>query len=175
MIGPIELVVAAFNEQGKAKEVLAQLEDLQKQEILFLVNAAVMVKDEDGKVRLKETQDVSGGKGAAFGAVIGGVVGLLGGPLGVALGASVGAAAGGLAAKKIDMGFPDDTLAELSESLKPNSSAIVALIQHQWVDQVVKELEKQNAALFRQALKEEISAQLEAGDVDRLAEPPKED
>jgi uncharacterized membrane protein len=177
MIGPVELIVAAFTSQEKAGEVLRQLQELQKQDIINLVNAAVMVKDDDGKLSLKETQDVSGGKGAAFGAVIGGVVGLLGGPLGVAVGAAVGAAAGGLAAKKIDMGFPDDTLEELSESLKPGTSAIVALIQHEWVDRVVEELEKQNASLFRQALKEEITAQLEAGEQDedqKPAEPSQE-
>jgi uncharacterized membrane protein len=177
MIGPVELVVAAFNSENKAAEVLKQLRELEKQEIIDLVNAAVMIKDDNGKVSIKETQDVSGGKGAAFGAVVGGVIGLLGGPLGVAVGAAVGAAAGGITANKIDMGFPDDTLKELSESLKPGTSAIVALIQHQWVDRVVEELEKQQAALVRQAIKEEITAQLEGGDalLDVTAKEPPAD
>ena len=66
-----------------------------------------------------------------------------------------------IAANKIDMGFPDDTLKEIQESLTPGSSAILALIQHEWVDRVVEELEKFGASLFRQALKEEIASQLD--------------
>ena len=160
MIGPVELIVAAFNEEGKAEEVLKEMKKLEKEEIIFLVNAAVMTKSEKGKVSLKETQDVGSGKGALFGAIAGGLIGLLGGPAGVIVGAAAGAATGGVAANKIDMGFPDDTLKELQDTLTPGSSAILALIQHEWVDRVVEELDKFGAALFRQALKEELVAQL---------------
>lgn len=164
MIGPVELIVAAFNEKNKAEEVLKTLKQLEKEEIIFLVNAAVMTKDDKGKVSLKETQDVGAGKGALFGAIAGGLIGLIGGPVGVVVGAAAGAATGGVAANKIDMGFPDDTLKELQETLTTGSSAIVALIQHEWVDRVVEELEKFDASLFRQALKDEITAQLEMHD-----------
>ncbi|MBN1146381.1 MAG: DUF1269 domain-containing protein [Anaerolineales bacterium] len=160
MIGPIELVVAAFNDEGKAETVLDELKKLEKEQTISLVNAAVMTKNEQGKVSLKETQDVGAGKGALFGAVAGGLIGLLGGPAGVIIGAAAGAAAGGVAANKIDMGFPDDTLKELQETLTPGSSAILALIQHEWVDRLIEELDKFGAALFRQTLKEELLAQL---------------
>ena len=170
MIGPIELIVAAFGEESKAGEALESLRQLEKDETIALINAAVMVKDEKGKISIKETQDVRGGKGALFGAIAGGLIGLIGGPVGVIVGAAAGAATGGVAASKIDMGFPDDTLKEIQEVLKPGSSAILALIQHEWVDRVVEELEKHQANLFRQALKEELSAQLE----EEKAEPKKE-
>jgi len=160
MIGPIELIVAAFSGESKATAVLKDLKKLEKDGVILLVNAAVMVKNEKGKVSIKETEDVTGGKGALFGAIAGGLIGLLGGPVGVIIGAAAGAATGGIAASKIDMGFPDDTLKELDDSLTPGSSAILALIQHQWVDAVVSELEKAGAKLFRQALKDELAAQL---------------
>ena len=160
MIGPIELIVAAFSDESKAAAVLKDLKKLEKDGVILLVNAAVMVKDEKGKVSIKETEDVTSGKGALFGAIAGGLIGLLGGPVGVIIGAAAGAATGGIAASKIDMGFPNDTLKELDDSLTPGSSAILALIQHQWVDAVVEELEKAGAKLFRQALKEELAAQL---------------
>ena len=161
MVGPVELIVAAFNDEGKAKQSLESLKKLEKEDVIMLVNAAVMVKDEEGKVSLKETQDVDSKRGAVFGAIAGGLIGLLGGPAGVLVGAAAGAATGGVAAGKIDMGFPDDTLKELQEALTPGSSAIVALIQHEWVDRAVAELEKEGAALFREALKDEIAEQLE--------------
>ena len=167
MVGPVELIVAAFNDEDKAKESLDVLKKLEKEDIIMLVNAAVMVKDKKGKVKLRETQDVDSKRGAIFGAIAGGLIGLLGGPAGVLVGAAAGAATGGVAANKIDMGFPDETLKELQGALTPGSSAILALIQHEWVDRVVEELEKHGASLFREALKEEIAEQL---DVDEEAE-----
>ncbi len=164
MVGPVELIVAAFNEEGKAKEALDTLKALAKEDIIMIVNAAVMTKDEKGKVSLKETEDVDSKRGALFGAIAGGLIGLLGGPAGVIIGAAAGAATGGVAANKIDMGFPNDTLKEIQATLTPGSSAILALIQHEWVDRVVEELDKAGASLFRQALKEEIAAQLEEGE-----------
>jgi uncharacterized membrane protein len=161
MVGPVELIVAAFTDEAKAKQALEILKKLEKEDVIMLVNAAVMTKDEDGKVKLKETQDIDSKRGAVFGAIAGGLIGLLGGPAGVIVGAAAGAATGGVAASRIDMGFPDDTLKEIQEALTPGSSAILALIQHEWVDRVVEEMEKYGASLFREALKEEIVAQLE--------------
>lgn len=157
---PIEFIVAAFNEEEKASEVLKILKKLEKEQVIFLVNAAVMSKDKSGNVSLRETQDVSPDKGAIFGAIAGGLIGLLGGPIGAFVGATAGAAAGGMAAGRIDMGFPDDELKDIRGVLKPNSSAILALIQHQWIDTAAAELEKYGATLFRKAVKEELAAQL---------------
>jgi uncharacterized membrane protein len=166
MVGPIELIVAAFNDEAKAGLVLKDLRGLEKDGVILLVNAAIMVKDDQGKISVKETEDISSGKGALFGAIAGGLIGLLGGPVGVIIGAAAGAATGGVAANKIDMGFPDDMLKELESSLSPGSSAILALIQHQWVDAVVSELEKTGAKLFRQALKDELTSQLAQGEAE---------
>jgi uncharacterized membrane protein len=171
MIGPIELIVAAFNDETRAAAVLKDLKKLEKDGVILLVNAAVMIKNDKGKVSIKETEDVTGGKGALFGAIAGGLIGLLGGPVGVIIGAAAGAATGGIAAGKIDMGFPDDTLKELDDSLTPGSSAILALIQHQWVDAVVSELEKSGAKLFRQALKDELATQLVEDEAKTEPEP----
>jgi uncharacterized membrane protein len=160
MIGPVELVVAAFDDEDKASAVLKDLKQADKDGVLQVINAAVLVKKENGKVSFHETQDVGAGRGAIFGAIAGGLVGLLGGPAGVIVGAAAGAATGGVAAKQIDMGFSDEMLKDMQAGLQPGSSAIVALVQHEWVDRVVAALEELDAKLFRQALTEEIAAQL---------------
>ncbi len=167
MIGPVEMIVAAFDEENRAEEVLKDLKKLEKAEVINLINAAVLTKDHQGKASFKETQDIGTGKGALFGALAGGLVGLLGGPIGVVVGAAAGAATGGVTAHKIDMGFPDETLKELQSTLKPGTSAILALIQHEWVDRLVEELEKYHASLFRQELKEELLAQLEQSEASK--------
>ena len=167
---PVSLLVYAYNEHDKADKVLKALKELDKTGIIAVLNAAVLAMDKDGKVRLRETEDVDAKRGAIFGAIAGGLVGLLGGPAGVIMGAAAGAAAGGVAAHKIDMGFSDEYLKDLQQSLKPGSSAIIALVEHEWVEKVIQELEEHEGRLFRQALKADIAAQLAGGTGDKALE-----
>lgn len=161
---PISLVVYAYNGKGKANEVLKALQELQKRKVFTVLNAAVLVMDEDGKAKLRETEDVDAKRGALFGAIAGGLVGLLGGPAGVIVGAATGAVTGGVAAHTIDMGFSDEYLREIQESLKPGSSALIALVEHEWVERVIAELNEYEGTLFRKALKADIAAQLAASE-----------
>jgi uncharacterized membrane protein len=161
-IGPVELIVAAFDDENEAEGVVKDLRRMDREGVIQLLNAAVLVKKANGKLKMRETQDVGGGRGAIFGAVTGALIGLIGGPPGAVVGAVAGAATGGVAASQIDMGFSDKMLKKLQESLTPGSSAVLALVQHEWVDRVIAELEELDAALFRQSLKEEVTAQLAA-------------
>jgi uncharacterized membrane protein len=160
MAGPLEFIVAAYNDPDKADQTLMKMKVAANEGAIGIVNAAVIEKDSDGKVTIRETEDLNATKGATFGAIVGGLLGLLGGPVGVVLGAAAGAATGGAAAHKLDMGFSDEALRELQEGLKPGSSAILALVEHQWVDQLVALLEEQQGSLFRRMLAGEISDQL---------------
>ncbi len=80
---PVEVIVAAFQNEDGAKAALKELKQAKRQGLIKIDDAAVIRKDEKGKLHIKETADMSTGKGAGIGAVIGGVVGLLGGPVGV--------------------------------------------------------------------------------------------
>ncbi len=161
-IGPVELIVAAFDSENEADDVVKNLRKMDKEGVIQLLNAAVLVKKANGKLKMRETQDVGGGRGAIFGAVTGALIGLIGGPPGAIVGAVAGAATGGVAASQIDMGFSDKMLKEIQESLTPGSSAVLALVQHEWVDRVIAKLEALDAQLFRQRLGEEVTAQLAA-------------
>jgi uncharacterized membrane protein len=157
---PVTLLVYAFDAEEEAEEVLHDLKQLDKKDVIDIVNAAVLKVDQDGKATLKETEDVKAGRGALFGAIAGGLIGLLGGPAGVIVGAAAGAATGGVAAHNIDMGFSDEYLKEIQATLQPGNSAIIALVEHEWIEQVVAELEKFEGELFRQSIKADIAAQL---------------
>jgi uncharacterized membrane protein/sporulation protein YlmC with PRC-barrel domain len=153
----IELVVLAFDTAGKAEEVLDFLQSLKREKIVARIrNAAILVKDANGKVSIKEAEDVDKRHGAIFGAITGGLVGLVGGPVGAIVGAAAGAATGRIAADKIDMGFSDNYLESLQKSLQPNSSAIIALVEHEWASTVTEALAKQGGQVFRQALPDAI-------------------
>ena len=51
-------------------------------------------------------------------------------------------------------------LKNLQENLKPGSSAIIALVEHEWVGEIVEALDQFGGESFRQALPDEIVAQL---------------
>jgi uncharacterized membrane protein len=160
---PIQLIVAAFQDENAADQALKELKSAQKQKLIDIQDAAVIRRDEKNKLHIKETADPGGGKGAAAGGVIGAVVGLIGGPPGVIVGASVGALVGGVTAKVIDSGIPDDRLEKIGEGLQPGTSAIVAIIEHRWVGDVEKQLANAGADVLTEALRADIAEQLAAG------------
>jgi uncharacterized membrane protein len=158
---PVQVIVAAFKDEQRADNALQQLKELQKEKVIHIEDAAVLRKDADGKLHLKETADMGGGKGAVIGGVTGGVIGLLAGPVGLAVG--LGAVVGGLAAKLRDSGFNDARLRKLGEGLTPGSSAIVAVVEHTWVAEVERQMAEQGADVITEALRDDIAAQLRAG------------
>lgn len=159
---PVQLIVAAFKDEQTAKEALNALKKAQREKLIKIDNAAVLRKDEKGKLHIKETADMGGGKGAALGGVAGAVIGLIAGPA-LLVPAAVGALVGGLTAKLRDSGFSDARLKALGEGLKPGSSAIVAVVEHTWQAQVEQALAQAGADLVTAAISADISQQLDAG------------
>jgi len=68
------------------------------------------------------------------GAVLGGVIGLVGGPLGVAAGATAGGAVGYLTGDAI--GISREKVESIRQSLTPDSSAPVVVLDDRWVQDV---------------------------------------
>ena len=157
---PVQLIVAAFKEEKAAKQALKELKQAQREKMIKIEAAAVLRKDQKGKLHIKETADMGGGKGAALGGVAGAAIGLIAGPA-LLVPAAVGALVGGLAAKLRDSGFSDDRLKMLGEGLTPGSSAIVAVVEHRWVADVEKAMEEAGADAMTQALSADIAEQLE--------------
>ena len=73
-----ELVVASFHEEERASEVLHELEQLEKKKSIGIIDAAVIKKAKDGRLKVRETAEADGvWRGAGIGAIAGGIVGLL--------------------------------------------------------------------------------------------------
>jgi uncharacterized membrane protein len=121
--------VAAFQDKKAADQALKALKQAKRERLIGIQNAAVLRKDEKGKLHIKETADMGGGRGAALGGVAGAAIGLLAGPA-LWVPAAVGALVGDLAAKLRDSGFSDERLKTIGESLEPGSSAIIAVVEH---------------------------------------------
>lgn len=159
---PIQLIVAAFKDEKTAKQALKALKQAQKEKLIKIENAAVLHKDSKGKLHIKETADMGGKKGATLGGVAGAAIGLIAGPA-LLVPAAVGALVGGLTAKLRDSGFSDARLQALGEGLKPGSSAIVAVVEHTWEEQVKQTLAQAEADLLTASISADISEQLDAG------------
>lgn len=153
----VEFTVITFDNENTADEALKELRQLQKDEIVKVLNAAVIVKDKQGKISIKETENVDAKHGALFGAITGGLIGLVSGAPGVIVGAVAGAGTGGVAAQLIDLGFPKEYLRDLQDNLRPGTSALVTLVEPTWIDRMVKELADLGGRLFRYTLKTELT------------------
>jgi uncharacterized membrane protein len=159
-MGPLELMLIVFAQEDQASAVLKDLMQLEKQRRLKIFDAVVLIKDQNGITSLKETHDMSAGRGAVVGAVTGGLLGLLAGPAGLVLGAVTGAATGGVAAGKIDLGFSNRFLDDLKRGLKPGRSALLVLVEQDWSEDLALKLATYPGRLFRHTLKENAVRQL---------------
>ena len=159
---PVQVVIAAFEQERAADDVLAQLKAAKWAGLIGIQNAAVLRRDKKDKLHIKELKDWGGGKGAAFGGTLGAIVGVLTGP-GILVAGAAGALIGGLAAKLRDSGFSDERLKTVGASLKPGTSAIIAIIEHKWVAELEKEMAEAGADVLTEAIASDIAGQLEAG------------
>ena len=100
---------------------------------------AVVSKDLKGKIRVRDQRRTDSG----IGAVVGGVIGLLGGPVGVAVGATAGGAVGYLTGEAV--GISRDNVNSMKQSLTPDSSALVVVLDDRWVKDVEKDLNQAHA------------------------------
>jgi uncharacterized membrane protein len=158
---PTQFILAAFKTENGADEALEQLKKAQKEHLIDINNVAVLRRDQQGKVHVKEPTDMGGGKGALIGGGVGALAGLLFAPVGLAI--AGGAALGGLAAKMHDSGFNDDRLRKLGNSLEPGTSCILAVIEHTWVRELEAQLQQAGADIVTEELGADIAKELKAG------------
>lgn len=156
----VGMVIAAYVDEMAADQALGSMKQAKKEGSFYFDDAVVVRQDAKGKVHIKETGDMSAGKGAGIGGLIGGVIGLIGGPAGVALGAATGAAIGGIAAHH-DAGFAKDSLKELGSALVPGSSALVATTSKDFVEAVRKQTDDSDRMTTARELSAAINESLQ--------------
>ena len=160
---PTQVVIAAYHDEGAADEIADALRQAKRRLHIDYRNVAVIRKDAGGRVKIKETGDMSGGVGAGVGAVVGGALGILAGPAGLAAGAAAGAVIGGAGAALHDAGIPDERLEQIGGVLQPGNSAVIAIFQEARVDKTtMKEIDK-GAAEAVYSLSTDIGDTLRAG------------
>ncbi len=152
-----DLIVLAFDNEQGAIQVRDELISLQKQQLIELEDAAVVIRPMEGKPKVKQVSSLAGA-GALGGAFWGLLIGLLffAPWLGLAIGAVTGAVAGGLT----DVGVDDKFIKEVGNTIEPGNSALFLLVRKVTPDKVLDHVKKYNPTVLQTSLSEEDEAKL---------------
>jgi uncharacterized membrane protein len=153
------ILVVVFENESKAYEGSQALRDMEIEGGIHLYAKAVITRDTDGNVQVKQSSDL-GPAGTVGGLVIGALIGLLGGPLGVAVGAGIGTS-GGFLHDMAHLGVGQDYLDGVGKSLKPGKAAVVAEIWEDSILPVDTKMEALGGNIFRHTRKDILDLQVE--------------
>jgi uncharacterized membrane protein len=152
------LIAVGFKDEFIADSVILELRKLQREHLIDLEDAAIVIRNKEGKVRIKQTQELT-----AAGALSGGFWGLLFGfiffnPL---LGWAVGAVAGAVSGALSDIGIDDNFIREVGSTIEPGTSAIFVLVRRATPDKVLEDLSKFEGKVLKTSLSKEDEAKLQ--------------
>lgn len=143
-----DLIVIGFKDEFKADEVLIDLRKLEREYLIDLEDAAIVIRNQTGKIKIKQTQEL-----VTSGALTGGFWGLLLGfiflhPLLAVFGAAAGAISGALT----DVGIDDNFIREIGQTIERGTSAIFVLVRKSTPDKVLDELSQFEGKVLRTSL-----------------------
>lgn len=156
------LLAIRFDHPLKAQEALLAMVRIAGQNIIRLEDAAIVDKDDKGKIRLRQSKDVNPGQGAATGGWYGAFIGILAGPLGIIAGGALGAAVGGLFAKLKDIGINDQHMKEMGERINPGEDLLFLLMQDIHQEEFCREMKRFDGVVFESTADEELTSSIEA-------------
>jgi uncharacterized membrane protein len=152
------LAVLEFNSADGADQALRILQRLQQQQLIKLVDAAVVTWPQESKGP-KTRQTVStaraGALGGAFWGFLFGLIFFV--PL---LGLAIGAATGAISGALKDYGIDDNFIKQIRDKVKPGTSALFLMTAHAVIDRVVAELKSLNPELITSNLSDEQESRL---------------
>jgi uncharacterized membrane protein len=153
------LYVIGYENEVKAEEVRLALLKLQKEYLVDLADAVVVVRDAKGNIKLRQLYNLTSA-GAVSGGFWGALVGMIFlNPLfGMALGASAGALSGALT----DVGINDKFMTDLAGTIKPDSAALFVLIRSMTADKLTDELKQYGGTVIQTNLCHEDEDKLRA-------------
>jgi uncharacterized membrane protein len=153
------IVVVTFDDETEAVKARQSLHEAQKHGYLELGDAVTVVKQPDGKVKVKDEFD----KAVSLGAISGGFLGLLISsfffPI---MGLVLGAIGGGLVGKTIGMGVDKKFIEEVSEALQPGTSAIFLVVRGEYLNYMIASFEPYQGKIYHTSLPVDAEESLRA-------------
>lgn len=127
-IGPVQLLVLGFQDPQFKGEILEELKRLKEADVVRVIDAAVVKKNEDGSVDTLHTSDLSADEAKEFGSIVGALIGLgADGEEGLEAGAAAGAEA-------LEDGhvFDEDEVWYVADAIPTGTATAIALLEHRW-------------------------------------------
>jgi uncharacterized membrane protein len=127
-IGPVQMLVLGFAEPEFHGTIAAELERLRSLDLIRIVDALVVDKDDEGDITAVQVSDLSPAEASEMGAIVGALIGFgYGDEEAVLEGAAAGAAAG-----EDGHLIPDDEVWYVADAIPNGSAAAIILIEHLW-------------------------------------------
>lgn len=140
-----ELVVVNFNDKYKADQTLLELLKLEQAHLSDLEDAVVVIKNADGKVRVKAYHDLLEPVPELGNDLWGGPISAIVFHRSLAIAQEI---------------FDENFLIQVETALKPNTSALLVLVRSAEVDRVVHKLNEFDGKISRTVLSEKSQQKL---------------
>jgi uncharacterized membrane protein len=162
------VIAVSFAEDSKAYEALTTLKELGAQGQVNVEQVAVVTRDDDGQLQVKDQVGDESLVGTAGGGLIGVVVGILGGPFGVLLGGATGLFVGSLF-DLADAEESDSVLTEISKTAQVGHTALLAHVVEPSPEVVDTAMAKLSGTVLRRPVYEVEAEVAEAEEAQREA------
>jgi uncharacterized membrane protein len=127
-IGPVQILVISFDEPEFKGRIRDELDRLREADIVRVIDALAVRKDDDGNVEKLQVSDLSTEEAEEFGAMVGALIGF--GFGGDEETMEAGAALGAISGE--DGHVLDEDAWYVDDAIPNGSAAIVALLEHRW-------------------------------------------
>ena len=153
------LIAIVYDDEQTGFDALDKLGEMSKMQLVTLADAAVAVKDQKGKVKIKQTlENQVSGSAALWGGFWGLLIGLL--FLAPIFWGLIGALMGYLAGKAGDVGIDDKFIKEVGDSLDPGQSALFMIVVEATLDKVLEEMSAFGGEVYQTSLSKEDEEKL---------------
>lgn len=154
-----QLIVFTYENEEKATTVLEKVAELSKEHLIEVQDAAVIVKDANGKVKVRQTLEAMvKSTNVVSGGFWGLLIGLIfGGPIFMAL---LGMGLSAIFGRKLDVGIDNTFIKNVGNDLKPGDSALFLLSEAITIDKVAEQLRDYGGTLYHTSLSKEAEETL---------------
>ena len=151
-----QLIVIGFDQVDDARTALQRLRTLEREGLIGFEDTAIVERDLDGDVHVRNEVSGTTETAAAIGAIIGGFLTFVFPPAGIAIGAALGAAVG----TTFETGVGANFIAEVKNTLQPGRSALFLVIKEAHADPVIAALRGYHGDVIQTTLDSEVEEAL---------------
>ena len=151
------VLAITFEDETQGPACLRTIKSLRDQGQLKLNDAAAVVKNAEGKVKVDNMVE----SGVKEGALVGGIVGLLVASVFFPLaGIALGAAGGALVGKTLNNGLDKKFISDVQDAIQPGNSAALFIVSKENVGLLITALEPYKGKIFQSSFDSEAEEEI---------------